>query len=272
MATVNKTETDLQNEMFFPKLDGAGVQAKSFASVQSMGEGGFTFTYRLARITFPKVREFGLKWDERSRTMWGTTQTVKNSKGDDYVLSAIQSRNPNAINGKKIDFKRGIDTARDTNSTKETELRNYITNYKKAFAQTFPTGLNNAPNFILAPQDFRSDIKYEMEGEVKGIETGQEIPWNNVMAALNESKPLGPGKLKNRFLQLNKIAHQEVLRRYESEVLPASVKTTSGFSEVLVPVRMTKFPKSELNHAGAFDYGSLLTDFFEKDQIGRAHV
>lgn len=268
MATVNRV-TDLQDTKFFPELDGAGVQAKSFASVQSMGEGGFTFTYRLARITFPKVREFGLKWDERSRTMWGTKQTVKDSRGQPYELSAIQSRNPNAVNGRYFgaDFKRGIDKARDTTPAEEGKLKTYIDSYKKGFAKTFPTGLNNAPNFILASQDFRSDIKYDMEGEVKGIETGQELDWDkNVMAALNDKGPLGPGKLKNRFLQLNKIAHQEVLRRYDDDVLPESVKKSDNFSEVLVPVRMTKFPKSELNHAGAFDYGSLLTDFFEKDR------
>ena len=82
---------------------------------------------------------------------------------------------------------------------------------------------------------------------------------------------LGAGGLKNRFLQLNKAAHEEVNRRYKKDVLPITVKNSKqidgtgngNYDEVLVPVRLRRFPKSSLNHSQAFNYGSLLSDFFE---------
>lgn len=289
-------ETDLGQQEFFARLpQGKAVLDKSFASVQTMNDEGFTFTYRLARVSFPKIREYGLKWDERSRTMYATQQTMRagepgNPRGDagSYTLKGIQSRNPNAINGNLIRGAEvpgvGMPRGRANNGPiegREIQLQNYIDNFKRAFAATYPTGLNNDPQFILAKSDFRSDMDtLSMSGETRGVETNLNIDWTDLMTALNDKDSdgvaaagagLGAGGLKNRFLELNKAAHEEVNRRYKADVLPTSVKgktinTETGdgnYEEVLVPVRLRRFPKSSLNHSQAFNYGSLLSDFFE---------
>ena len=285
-------DTDLGERAFFGKLpEGGAVLDKSFASVQTMNDEGFTFTYRLARVSFPKIREYGLKWDERSRTMYATQQTLRRGESGNprngtrnegsYTLKGIQSRNPRAINGSFIDMPRGLEKARPIVAN-ENALQNYITNFKRAFAVTYPTGLNNDPKFILAKSDYRSDMDtLSLTGETRGVETDLNIPWADLMAALNDvnsvgsATGLGAGGLKNRFLELNKAAHKEVNRRYKEEVLPTSVKPNTtdndpakgvvgdAYQEVLVPVRLRRFPKSSLNHSQAFNYGSLLSDYFE---------
>lgn len=274
-AAPDATTTDVRGKNFFAALpDNAGVQEKSFASVQSMQDEGFTFTYRLARVSFPKIREYGLKWDERSRTMYPTTQTIsgrENVYGPDnrYQLTGVQFRNPNAINGGKlIGLRRGEQEGADGLRADE-QLDQFIRQYKRAFEQTFPTGLNNNPQFIMAKSDFRSETPYTLDGDVRGVEVqgNHNREWRYLMSALNDQEKLGAGELENRFHKLNKAAHTEVLRRYKPQVLPASVKKdqTPGdnFNEVLVPVRLKRFPKSSLNHSQAFNYGSLLSDFFE---------
>ena len=211
-AAPDATTTDVRGKNFFAALpDNAGVQEKSFASVQSMQDEGFTFTYRLARVSFPKIREYGLKWDERSRTMYATTQILsarESTYNREYTLSGIQFRNPNAINGKYFDnndprniSKRGSESI-DEARTSDARIDRFIQRYKVAFGQTFPTGLNNNPQFILAKTDFRSETPYQLNGDVRGVETNIDRSWNNLMNALNTDGKLGAGGIDKQICEI----------------------------------------------------------------------